>query len=59
MKKANQFLKKAQLLSKVGSVLNNTAVPMQFRIEGLGIKLLISENRWDTGEEKSNMFDRM
>jgi hypothetical protein len=31
LNKANQFLKKTQLLSNVGSVLNNTVVPMPFR----------------------------
>ena len=38
LNKANQFLKKTQLLSNVGSVLNNTVVPTQFR--GIGDKVI-------------------
>ena len=38
MDKANQFLKKTQLLSNVGSVLNKTVVPMQFR--GIGDRVV-------------------
>ena len=38
MNKANQFLKKTQLLSNVGSVLNKTVVPMQFR--GIGDRVI-------------------
>ena len=38
MDKANQFLKKTQLLSKVGDVLNNSVVPMQYR--GIGSKVI-------------------
>ena len=38
MNKANQFLKKTQLLSNVGSVLNKTVVPMQFR--GIGDRVV-------------------
>ena len=36
--KANQFLKKTQLLSTVGNVLNNSVVPMQYR--GIGSKMV-------------------
>ena len=36
--KANQFLKKTQLLSTVGNVLNNSVVPMQYR--GIGSKVV-------------------
>ena len=38
MDKANQFLKKTQLLSNIGSVLNKTVVPMQFR--GIGDRVV-------------------
>ena len=38
MDKANQFLKKTQLLSNVGSVLNKTVIPMQFR--GIGDRVV-------------------
>ena len=38
MDKANQFLKKTQLLSTVGNVLNNSVVPMQYR--GIGSKVV-------------------
>jgi hypothetical protein len=38
MDKANQFLKKTQLLSTVGNVLNNSIVPMQYR--GIGSKVV-------------------
>ena len=38
MDKANQFLKKTQLLSNVGSLLNKSVVPMQFR--GIGDKVI-------------------
>lgn len=36
--KANDFLKKTQLLSTVGNVLNNSVVPMQYR--GIGSKVV-------------------
>ena len=36
--KANEFLKKTKLLSTVGSVLNNSVVPMQYR--GIGSKVI-------------------
>ncbi len=38
MDKASQFLKKTQLLSKKGNVLNNSVVPMQYR--GIGSKVV-------------------
>ena len=38
MDKANQFLKKTQLLSNVGSVLNKTVVPMPYR--GIGDRVI-------------------
>ena len=38
LNKANDFLKKTQLLSTVGNVLNNSIVPMQYR--GIGSKVI-------------------
>ena len=50
MNKANQFLKKTQLLSNVGSVLNKTVVPMQFR--GIGDRVIDFAKKSGYGRRK-------
>ena len=50
LNKANQFLKKTQLLSNVGSVLNNSVVPMPFR--PIGDKVIDYAKSRGYGERK-------
>ena len=50
MNKANQFLKKTQLLSNVGSLLNKSVVPMQFR--GIGDRVVDFAKKSGYGRRK-------
>ena len=50
MNKANQFLKKTQLLSNVGSLLNKTVVPMPYR--GIGDRVIDFAKKSGYGRRK-------
>ena len=56
LSKANDFLKKTQLLSTVGNVLNNTIVPMPYR--SLGSKVVDFTRSSGYGSRKKIKYTR-